>query len=211
LRSAAEECLPPSIKPASTPLGLAEAPGASAHADDATLMELALRGERAAFHRLYFRHAPAVRRFLGNLHRDAAAAEEGTQETFARAFERLGRLKDPSRLRAWLMGIARIIALDELARRRREQPVAAAPCAEHHVDTPEARLLATEADRALDAALRGLPDERRAALLMRLDLQLSYEEIAEAMGWPLHKVKNEVHRARQSIKGAVLGYLEAAS
>jgi DNA-directed RNA polymerase specialized sigma24 family protein len=42
---------------------------------------------------------------------------------------------------------------------------------------------------------------------MRLDHDLDYPEIAQAMGWALHKVKNEIHRARIGIRAALLEYL----
>src|SRR4029079_1637072 len=52
-----------------------------------------------------------------------------------------------------------------------------------------------------------LPPPRRAALLLRIDQDLDYPEIAEVMGWALHKVKNEIHRARIAIRSALRGDL----
>ena len=77
--------------------------------------------------------------------------------------------------------------------------------------TPEAALLTGEADRVLDSALEELSEDRRAALMMRLDHQLSYGEIGLAMGWPLQKVKNEIHRARLQLRARILGYLEGVA
>ncbi|HUJ27680.1 MAG TPA: sigma factor-like helix-turn-helix DNA-binding protein, partial [Myxococcales bacterium] len=62
-------------------------------------------------------------------------------------------------------------------------------------------------DQVLDRALGGLPEDRRAALLMRLDHGLGYDEIADAMGWNLQKVKNEIHRARLQLRAQLAGYL----
>ena len=72
-------------------------------------------------------------------------------------------------------------------------------------------MLAGEADRLLDGALQILSAERRAALLMRIDHGLAYEEIAAALGWKLQKVKNEIHRARLQLRERLAGYLEGAS
>ena len=77
--------------------------------------------------------------------------------------------------------------------------------------SPELLLLAGEADRVLDGALQVLAPERRAALLMRVDHGLPYEDIAEALGWNLQKVKNEIHRARLQLRERLAGYLEEAS
>jgi RNA polymerase sigma-70 factor (ECF subfamily) len=56
----------------------------------------------------------------------------------------------------------------------------------------------------LAAALGELGEERRAALLLRIDHGLGYDEIAAQLGWPPAKVKNEIHRARLELR-AVLG------
>jgi RNA polymerase sigma-70 factor (ECF subfamily) len=77
-----------------------------------------------------------------------------------------------------------------------------------HAPNPEALMLKGEADRMLDGALESLSQERRAALLMRIDHDLGYGEIAEAMGWPLQKVKNEIHRARLQLRERLMPYLE---
>ena len=68
--------------------------------------------------------------------------------------------------------------------------------------SPEGVLLGAEADAKLTAALAELGDERRAALLLRIDHGLDYDQIAEVMGWPLSKVKNEIHRARHRVARA---------
>jgi RNA polymerase sigma-70 factor (ECF subfamily) len=46
---------------------------------------------------------------------------------------------------------------------------------------------------------------------MRIDHDLGYGEIAEAMGWTLQKVKNEIHRARLQLRARLATYLEGAA
>jgi RNA polymerase sigma factor (sigma-70 family) len=171
-------------------------------------------GAEEAFRMMFERHARAVRRFAGNVLRDAADADEVTQETFARAHARLDRLEDGARLRGWLLGIARLVALDVLARRRHDgrdlAPAEALPDVIDLDATPEARLLDAEAESVLMSELSRLPAPRRAALLLRLDHQLGYGDIAGAMGWTLQKVKNEIHRARLQIRARVIDYLRGA-
>src|SRR3954464_11344409 len=77
-------------------------------------------GEAEAFRVIFERHAPAVRRFLGDLFRDAPAADEATQETFVRAHAKLRSLEEGDRLSAWLLGIARRVFLEQLRRRKRD-------------------------------------------------------------------------------------------
>jgi RNA polymerase sigma-70 factor (ECF subfamily) len=150
---------------------------------------------------------------LGDLLRDDSAADEGTQETFVRAHQRLSTLEQPAALTGWLLGIARMVFLEQLRRKRRDGPASAndddnAPIQVDHAPGPEAELLTGEADRMLDGALQTLSEERRAALLLRIDHELGYGEIAAAMGWPLQKVKNEIHRARLQLREQLQPYLE---
>ena len=163
---------------------------------------------------IFERQAPGVRRFLGDLLRDPAAADESTQETFVRAHQRMGTLQETAKLQGWLFGIARMVFLEQLRRRRRDGPAHNDDSEPIQVDTaptPEAALLGREADQALDQALSDLSEDRRAALVMRLDHGLGYDEIAAAMGWNLQKVKNEIHRARLQLRSRLAGYLEGTA
>ena len=159
---------------------------------------------------IFQRHAPPVRRFLKSTLRDDADADEATQETFVRAHSSLGTIKDPERLRSWLLGIARIVALDTRTFRERDarRDEASARSGVIPLDpTPETSLLDAEAERVLADEVEALSPHRRAALVLRVDHYLAYPEIAEAMGWPLQKVKNEIHRARLQIRERILRYL----
>lgn len=162
------------------------------------------------FRAIYDEHARSVRRFLGDLLRDDVAADEATQETFVRAHARLGTLRQDDKVLPWLFGIARNVFYEELRARRRhlrpidehegDEPVDRAP-------SPEGLLLGAEADAQLAAALAELGDERRTALVLRIDHGLDYEEIAAVMGWPLSKVKNEIHRARLVLRTRLAKYV----
>ena len=176
-------------------------------------MSRARAGDAEAFRVIFDRESPGVRRFLGDLLRDDAAADEGTQETFVRAHHRLSTLEEPGKLQGWLFGIARMVFFEQLRRKRRSGPAVDPLDESPQIDrapSPEALLLSAESDRVLDGALAQLTEDRRAALLMRIDHGLGYAEIASAMGWSLQKVKNEIHRARLQLRASLAGYLEGA-
>ena len=80
------------------------------HSDEEVLLR-ARAGDAEAFRVIFDREAPGVRRFLGDLLRDDAAADEGTQETFVRAHHRLGTLEQAGKLQGWLFGIARMVSV----------------------------------------------------------------------------------------------------
>jgi RNA polymerase sigma-70 factor (ECF subfamily) len=177
------------------------------------LVARAQGGDGAAFRALFERHAAGVRRFLIDLLGDVAAADEATQETFVRAHGRLGTLRDGDKLRPWLLGIARHVYYEERRARWRWLPQAEdddgpeGPTPPDAPPSPEDLVLGREADRKLAEALERMSGERRAALVLRVDHGLDYDEIRRVMGWSLAKVKNEIHRARLELRARLAGYL----
>jgi RNA polymerase sigma-70 factor (ECF subfamily) len=165
-------------------------------------------GDPLAFRLVFDRYARAVRRFLRDLLREEAAADEATQETFVRAHRMIGRLREDDRLASWLFGIARNVAFEQLRSRKRQGPESAAQETRDPGPSPEARLIGEESAEVLSRALATLTEERRAALLLRIDHGLGYGEIGSALGWSVVKVKNEVHRARLELRTRLAGYLE---
>ena len=93
---------------------------------DEELLSRARAGDAEAFRVIFDREAPGVRRFLGDLLRDDAAADEGTQETFVRAHQKLGTLSHTEKLQGWLIGIARMVFMESLRRKRRDRSQLAA-------------------------------------------------------------------------------------
>lgn len=167
-------------------------------------------GDAGAFRTLFDRHAPAVRRFLRDLLGDPDAADEGTQETFVRAHRKMATVRETERLLPWLFGIARNVSHEQ--KRARRHPLRGASDEgligeADHGPNPERALMGREADRLLAEALGVLSEERRAALVLRIDHGLDYDEIALVMGWPLQKVKNEIHRGRLTLRARLEGYV----
>jgi RNA polymerase sigma-70 factor, ECF subfamily len=169
--------------------------------------------DRAALTALYARHAPPIHRFLRDLLGDTALAADATQETFCRAYRRLGSLDDRSRSVPWLFAIARNVSLELRRARMRHGKVFIPQETAHDVHeavcrmgSPESALLDQESVRVVGAALARLGEDRRAALLLRFDHGLAYEEIAEAMSWTLAKVKIEIFRAREVLRATLDEY-----
>jgi RNA polymerase sigma-70 factor (ECF subfamily) len=178
------------------------------------LVSRALKGDDRAFRMIYERHAPAVFRFLRDQLGNESSADEATQETFVRAHRKLATIREQDKLAPWLFGIARNVFLEQL-RARRGAPVPETDeileRAEAPAPSPEALLLGREADEVFAAALTRLPEERKAALLLLMDHGLSYDEIADVMGWSLPKVKVEIHRARLKLRAELTKYLGGKS
>lgn len=188
--------------------------GADPERAERRLARRAREGDVRAFREIFDRCSPAVRRFCRDLLRDPAAADEATQETFVRAFDKVSSLRQENRLLAWLLAIARRVCFEQHRRDRREadrhQDAEAAEleCAAPY--TPESTALGREAAAVVQAGLAALSADRQAALLMRFDHGLGYAEIADAMGWSVAKAKVEVHRARLLLRDRLARYEEGA-
>ncbi len=145
------------------------------------------------FHSLYQSYAPQVRRFALFLCGEPALADDLTSETFVRAWTSRGKIREAT-VKAYLFTIARNLYRDHLRRNKR--------FTELEDSMPdESPGLETRAEHkaeldAVMAALQRLAEVDRAALLMRVQEEMSYEEIAHALGLQVSTVKVKVHRAR---------------
>jgi len=145
------------------------------------------------FHSLYESYAPQVHRFALFLCGDSSLADDITSETFVRAWTARGKIQEAT-VKAYLFTIARNLYRDHLRRNRRNTELE-----ESIPDSAPALATRTEHKAELAAvlaALRQLPEVDRAALLMRAQEEMPYEEIAQALQIPLTTVKVKVHRAR---------------
>jgi RNA polymerase sigma-70 factor (ECF subfamily) len=148
---------------------------------------------------LYRQHAAAVLRFAWGLSGDRSTAEDIVAETFARVLTRAPRIETSTAL-AYLLAVARNTFLTGLRHRRREVPLsddllAPAPDVESRLDD-RARL------DAVRRALRDMPEGERAALLLRVDHELSYDDIAAALDISVGAARVRVHRARLRLASA---------
>lgn len=163
--------------------------------DDETLVHAARRGDRIAFDTLVGRYARAVlaRQFAWT--KDTAAAEDLAQETFFRAWQGLGRLKEPKAFGSWLLSIGGFVGQEWLRRKQSDQrlrqsaaPPPAPPRREEGPDLPLARAVAE------------LAPEVQQLLALRHDRGLSCEEIARELGRPLGTVTKTLSRAYEQLR-----------
>jgi RNA polymerase sigma-70 factor (ECF subfamily) len=142
---------------------------------------------------LYRRHAAAVFRFAWGLCGDRSSAEDLVSETFERLLTRAPRIETRTAL-GYLLAVARNTYLSRRRRRALEVPL---PDEMHaRAPAPESQLDDQIHLRAVLAALSDLPEAQRAALLLRVDHDLPYDELASALGISVGAAKVRVHRAR---------------
>jgi RNA polymerase sigma-70 factor (ECF subfamily) len=151
------------------------------------------------FQTLYEAHAPAVHRFALFLSGNRAQAEDITSETFIRVWTAPDRVALAT-VRAYLLTIARNIYLQSLRRERRraEMPQAVMDPA----PGPHEEATGRQEAQVVLAALGQLPEVDRAALLMRAEDGLPYDQIAAALGLTETAARVKVHRARLKLAAA---------
>jgi RNA polymerase sigma-70 factor (ECF subfamily) len=88
---------------------------------DADLVARVLSGDREAFGSLYDRYARLVRTVVFDVAKDWNTVQDLTQECFLRAYQNLGRLRQPDRFGHWLVGIARQVVRERRRTRRRDR------------------------------------------------------------------------------------------
>ena len=173
--------------------------GVDAPSDD-TLMQRFCRGEEAAFDMLHQRYAAPVLAYLTRMLRDPALAEDLLQTTFLSFVRSRGRYEAGTNVRAWLYAIATNAARDAV-RRHRVRP-------ERLTDTgvPPDRVADDAiprdpaAARAVQTALAKLPADQREAVVLHKLQELSFEEIAVALGISVGAAKVRAHRGYQRLR-----------
>ncbi len=157
--------------------------------------EEAPREADLAFDRLYRASRDDVYAYVASLLRDRGAAEEVTATAFERAYRKRSRF-DPGRgePRAWLFGIARNAALDELRRRGRQAELAAEPA---DLSSPEFEEDAEASERrlAIAAALARLGSRERELIALKFFAGLTNAEIADVLGISESNAGTRLHRA----------------
>jgi RNA polymerase sigma-70 factor, ECF subfamily len=151
-----------------------------------------------AFEELYRASRDDVYAYVAGLLRDRSAAEEVTATAFERAFRKRRRF-DSRRggARAWLFGIARNAALDELRRRRRQAELAADPA-------DVGRLQADHDERrsSVVAALGGLDARERELVALKFFAGLSNAEVAAVLGISESNAGTKLHRVITKLREA---------
>jgi RNA polymerase sigma-70 factor, ECF subfamily len=160
-----------------------------------------------AFDQLYRSSRDDVYAYVASLLRDGPAAEEVTATAFERAYRKRRRF-DPSKgePRAWLFGIARNAALDELRRRGRQAELAAEP-ADLDAATAEASAEHSERRLALRAGLAQLAPRERELIALKFFAGLGNAEIASVVGISESNAGTRLHRAVTKLREVLDGSL----
>ena len=194
----------PSIRSASAPGGLHD------DAEDRRLVACVCARELAAFEALYRRYHPRLCRFLHRMLRPEHLVEEVLDDTLYVVWNQAERFNGTSKVSTWIFAIAYRKALKALSRHDDPLPDADEddqPLADP-AERPEARMSLAQARAAIDAALRALSVDQRAAVELTYFHGFSYPEIAAIVECPTDTVKTRMFHARKRLRTAFGGQLD---
>jgi RNA polymerase sigma-70 factor, ECF subfamily len=140
-------------------------------------------------------------------------ADDLVQKTLTRVLQGVGGLRADESFLPWLFTIARNVRRNELDRRRRESRLRSGDVegVEEPRD-PRPGPLETRIDEeqraALEAAVARLPRQQRQCLMLRVRMELSYEEVAATLSLSVLTVRNHLALARRSLRQALGGSVE---
>ncbi len=179
-------------------------------AGDQALIDRYLRGDVEAFEELMRAHEDRVFAICLRTLGEREMALDATQETFITVFRKVSQFQGNSAFSTWIYRVAVNTCYDMLRRAKRKQ----ADALPEHVDPPDLaaadELSSVELRPDISAAMAGLPDEFRAAIVLS-DLEgLPLSEVSEIIGVPVGTVKSRLFRGRRLLASA-LGNLRAPS
>ena len=188
-------------------------PAADPGPDETFLLARARQGDLSAFEEVVRRHQRRVYGVALRIVRAHDVADDVAQEAFVRAWRSLDRFDLARPFGPWVCRIAANLAVNHVrSPRAREQGLP-----EGHAETPSAdpgplgAVLDEEAKRVLDEAVARLTPEQRAVFVLRAVEEMSYEEIAGALGISPGTVMSRLFRARERLARALGPYLGAAA
>jgi RNA polymerase sigma-70 factor (ECF subfamily) len=183
----------------------------SADVSDLSLVRRVQSGDKGAFDALVRKYQHKLVKLVMRYVRNPAEAEDIAQEAFIKAYRALPQFRGDSAFYTWLYRIAINTAKNAVVSRDRspiEYNIDRNGATEESYDmqgrmkdseTPEGLVLTDEIRRTVNAAIEGLPEDLKTAIVLRELDGLSYEEIAAAMDCPVGTVRSRIFRAREAI------------
>ena len=175
-------------------------------AEEQKLIDAAIAGDSSAFERLIEplegRIYAVALRMCGN----REDAQDCMQESMIRIYRALSSFKGQSSFSTWIYRITMNTFLDELRRRKARRSTSLDTLLDSgwsptdETDTPERHAIQSEQRRTLERAIAELPEDMRAAVVLR-DIQgLAYDEIASALNVNVGTVKSRISRGRERLR-----------
>jgi len=175
--------------------------------DEQTLIARVRIGDAVAERELYEAHVDRVYRLAHRMAGDGVLAQDITQDTFIRAFDRIGEFRGEAAFSTWLHAIGTSVALNTLRKVKRFRA--------RETDLDEAGGVGTRVREAepdlkekLRAAIDDLPEKYRMVFIMHDVEGFKHHEIAECLGMPVGTSKAQLSRARARLRESLAEFAQ---
>lgn len=178
--------------------------------DEQRLIHQAARGEAAAFEQLMRQHEGRMYAVALRMCGNREDAQDCLQEAMLRVYRAIGGFKGQSSFATWVYRVTMNTCLDELRRRKvrtassLDQLLDAGWAPTDEEDTPERHSIASEQRRMLEKAIAGLPEDMRAAIVLRDVQGFSYDEIAKMLEANVGTIKSRISRGREKLRDVLM-------
>lgn len=173
---------------------------------DELLLRRACKGDVQAFEELMQSHESRIYAIALRMMGNREDAQDCAQEAMVRIYRAMGSFKGQSALATWIYRITMNTCLDELRRRKARKVTSLDSLVNNGWsptdtgDTPEEHGLRVEKQSALNQAIQSLPDDMRAAIILRDVKGYSYDEIASILDANVGTIKSRISRGREKLR-----------
>ena len=175
--------------------------------DSDLIQKFCREGDAKAAEELLGRHERALYNYLWHMLRHTQDCEDVIQVTFAKVLNALSRYREENHFRSWLFRIGHNEAVNVIRHRKRFVPDAAPeihpeaqPAASVRPEDPSRQLNRAERIRALNEAIANLPEAEREVVILRLQEDIAFKEIARITEAPVGTVLARMHNAKKRLK-----------
>ncbi|MEI6773039.1 MAG: sigma-70 family RNA polymerase sigma factor [Planctomycetota bacterium] len=161
-------------------------------------LERLVQGDREAFAQLVLFYNESLYRWVARLTGNSHAAEDLVQDTFVRAYQAITRLRPDTNLKAWLFRIAHNAYANWVRNRKGKNSLLPNDVLDTQAG-PEELAQENETSHRLQQAIDKLPEEWKAALLLRIQEDMAFREMAIALGTTEETARWRVYKARQKL------------
>lgn len=173
---------------------------------DELLLRRACKGDVQAFEELMQSHESRIYAIALRMMGNREDAQDCAQEAMVRIYRAMSSFKGQSALATWIYRITMNTCLDELRRRKARKVTSLDSLVDNGWsptdtgDTPEEHGLRVEKQNALNQAIQSLPDDMRAAIILRDVKGYSYDEIASILDANVGTIKSRISRGREKLR-----------
>lgn len=176
--------------------------------DTGVLIKRVQNGDLLAFNLIVDQWKDKIHRFAYRFLMDSDDANEITQKTFIKAYQKIDTLDEPGKFSPWIYRVANNLCIDELRRSGRNRMDSIADWSEHEseIKSPQKNLEKSELSELLQKALMTLPDEQRVVVVMKQYEGLTFREISEILQQSENTVKSRMYYGLKSMRSTLTNW-----